>query len=112
MYNRLLADVKEIEVPHVAPDRDHVYHLYMIKTPYRDEMREFLGSLGIPTVINYSRALPFYKAYEYLGHVPEDFPRAQRNQGQILSLPIFPEIKEEQQMYVVEKLKEGLDKMA
>lgn len=107
-YNELLVDVSEIEVPYVAPNRQHVYHLYMIKTDKRDALRQHLNKNEISSVINYSRALPFYKAYEYLGHQPEDFPRAHFNQGIILSLPIFPELTCQQQQYVVGKIKEGL----
>ena len=42
-YNELLADVSEIEVPYVAPNRQHVYHLYMIKTDKRDALRQYLN---------------------------------------------------------------------
>ncbi len=108
VYNELFADVAEVETPFVAGNRDHVYHLYMIKTDKRDQLRQHLNECGVPSVINYSRALPFYKAYEYLGHSPEDFPRAHANQSRILSLPIFPEITREQQEFVVESVKAGL----
>jgi dTDP-4-amino-4,6-dideoxygalactose transaminase len=107
-YNELFADVSEIEVPYVAPNRQHVYHLYMIKTDKRDALRQHLNENEISSVINYSRALPFYKAYEYFGHQPKDFPRAHSNQGLILSLPIFPEMTREQQQHVVDNIKEGL----
>jgi dTDP-4-amino-4,6-dideoxygalactose transaminase len=108
VYDKLFADVSEIETPFVAGNRQHVYHLYMIKTDKRDDLSKFLNQHGVSNVINYSRALPFYKAYEYLGHVPNDFPRAYANQSKILSLPIYPEITLEQQHYVVEKVKEGI----
>jgi len=108
VYDQLFADVEQIETPFVAENRQHVYHLYMVKTDKRDDLRQFLNQHGVSNVINYSRALPFYKAYEYLGHVPDDFPRAYANQSKILSLPIYPEITHEQQNYVVEKVKEGI----
>ncbi len=107
-YNELLADVEGIQTPQVGSERQHVYHLYMIKAERRDALRQFLNEQGVPTVINYSRALPFYKAYEYLGYKPEDFPNAFANQGCILSLPIFPEITPEQQAYVVSCIVQGL----
>ncbi len=53
-----------------------------------------MHKLGIPTVINYPKALPFYPAYTYLGHKPADFPVAFQHQGEILSIPLFPEIGE------------------
>jgi dTDP-4-amino-4,6-dideoxygalactose transaminase len=106
VYNELFAAVDEITTPYIADNREHVYHLYMIKTEKRDQLRQYLNEHGVPSVINYSRALPFYKAYEYLGYSPEDFPQAYANQSRILSLPIFPEITREQQEYVVERVKE------
>src|SRR5215469_14258825 len=94
-YNELLADVGDVITPTVKPDRDHVYHLYVIRTENRDALREHLSQARISTVLNYPKALPFYPAYAYLGHVPKDFPAAYFNQSRILSLPIYPEIPEE-----------------
>jgi dTDP-4-amino-4,6-dideoxygalactose transaminase len=72
-----------------------VYHLYVIRTENRDALREHLSQAGISTVLNYPKALPFYPAYAYLGHVPKNFPAAYFNQSRILSLPIYPEMPEE-----------------
>jgi dTDP-4-amino-4,6-dideoxygalactose transaminase len=91
-YNRLLAGLGDLEIPQVGPDRDHVYHLYVIRTARRDELKAHLAQVGIATVLNYPKALPFYPASAYLGHVPDDFPVAFRNQSRILSLPIYPEM--------------------
>ena len=91
-YDEVLADVGDVITPKVGPDRDHVYHLYVIRTENRDALKEYLTQAGISTVLNYSKALPFYPAYIYLGHVPEDFPVAYFNQSRILSLPIYPEM--------------------
>jgi dTDP-4-amino-4,6-dideoxygalactose transaminase len=91
-YNELLAGIPGLRVPQVAADRDHVYHLYVIRTDRRDALKKHLGDAGISTVLNYPKALPFYPAYSYLGHKPEDFPVAYANQSRILSLPIYPEI--------------------
>ncbi len=94
-YNELLEDVGDVITPTVMSDRDHVYHLYVIRTENRDALREHLSQAGISTVLNYPKALPFYPAYAYLGHVPKDFPAAYFNQSRILSLPIYPEMPEE-----------------
>jgi len=94
-YSELLDDVGDVITPTVESDRDHVYHLYVIRTENRDALREHLSEAGISTVLNYPKALPFYPAYAYLGHVPEDFPAAYFNQSRILSLPIYPEMPEE-----------------
>jgi dTDP-4-amino-4,6-dideoxygalactose transaminase len=94
-YNELLEDVGDVIPPTVKPDRDHVYHLYVVRTENRDALKEHLGQAGISTVLNYPKALPFYPAYAYLGHGPKDFPAAYFNQARILSLPIYPEMPEE-----------------
>ena len=94
-YNELLEDVGDVITPTVKSDRDHVYHLYVIRTENRDALREHLTQAGISTVLNYPKALPFYPAYAYLGHVPKNFPAAYFNQSRILSLPIYPEMPEE-----------------
>lgn len=104
-YNELLAGVGDLVLPKVAPDRDHVYHLYVIRTEKRDALKKFLGDAGIGTVLNYPKALPFYPAYDYLGHKPVDFPVAHANQSRILSLPIYPEIRDEMIEYVAASIK-------
>ena len=100
-YDELLSGVGDIETPEIARDRDHVYHLYVIRTGKRDALKKHLADAGIATVLNYPKALPFYPAYAYLGHKPADFPVAYANQSRILSLPIFPEMTDEMIKYVV-----------
>lgn len=99
-YNELLKGVGDIVTPKLGPDRDHVYHLYVIRTARRDALKKHLAEQGIATVLNYPKALPFYPAYAYLGHTPTDFPVAFANQSRILSLPIYPEITDEMISYV------------
>jgi dTDP-4-amino-4,6-dideoxygalactose transaminase len=91
-YGRLLARIGDVETPKVGPDRDHVYHLYVIRTDRREALKAHLHAAGITAALHYPKALPFYPAYAYLGHRPEEFPVAYRNQSRILSLPIYPEM--------------------
>ena len=104
-YDELLTGVGDITTPKVAPNRDHVYHLYVIRTARRDALRKHLSDAGIPTVLNYPKALPFYPAYAYLGCEPHDFPIAYANQSRILSIPIYPEMTEEMIVYVADAIK-------
>ncbi len=104
-YDKALNGVGDIVIPKIGRDRDHVYHLYVIRTGKRDALKKHLADAGVATVLNYPKALPFYPAYAYLGHKPADFPDAHTNQSRILSLPIFPEISEEMITYVVEQIR-------
>ena len=104
-YDRLLAGVGDIEIPRIGPNRDHVYHLYVIRTARRDALKQHLEAAGISTGLHYPKALPFYQAYEYLGHRPEDFPVAYRNQSRILSLPIYPEMPSDLIRHVAGQIK-------
>ena len=100
-YDALLGDVGDVITPKAVRGRDHVYHLYVVRTENRDALRKHLSEAGISTVLNYPKALPFYPAYSYLGHVPKDFPVSCFNQSRILSLPIYPEMGTEMIDYVV-----------
>ncbi len=104
-YSQALAGIGDIVTPLTADEREHVFHLYVIRTDRRDELKQYLKDNEIPTVLNYPKALPFYPAYSYLNHTPEDFPVAYENQSRILSLPIFPEMEEGQVNYVTDTIK-------
>jgi dTDP-4-amino-4,6-dideoxygalactose transaminase len=101
-YDEVLDGLGDVITPKIGPDRDHVYHLYVIRTENRDVLKEYLTQAGISTGLNYSKALPFYPAYMYLGHVPEDFPVAHFNQSRVLSLPIYPEMTKDMITRVIE----------
>jgi dTDP-4-amino-4,6-dideoxygalactose transaminase len=103
-YDELLKGVGDVVTPEAAPGREHVFHLYVIRTDKRDALRKYLTQNGIATVINYPKALPFYPAYAYLKHSPEDFPVVHANQSRILSLPIYPEMADEMISYVVDSI--------
>ncbi|HEY4954373.1 MAG TPA: DegT/DnrJ/EryC1/StrS family aminotransferase [Gemmatimonadaceae bacterium] len=104
-YDDLLADVPGIRTPARRPGSEHVFHLYVIRSDRRDELRAHLQGCGIPTVINYPKALPFYPAYAHMGHTAGDFPVAYRHQNEILSIPIFPEMSDEAPVEVAEAIR-------
>lgn len=106
MYNKLLADVSEIQLPLLDEDKKSVFHLYVIKTDKRDELKKYLADNGISTGQHYPSALPFLEAYSYLNHKKEDFPVAHKWSETILSLPMFPEMDNVEAVYVCEKIKE------
>lgn len=94
-YNELLAGL-EIITPVVAPDVVPVYHLYVIRTPYRDELQKFLGARGISTGIHYPIPIHLQPAYTDLGYKLGDFPVTEAQSAQLLSLPMFAELTSEQ----------------
>lgn len=95
-YGDLLHGIDGLELPHVASGREHVFHLYVIQHARRDEMAAHLAERGVQTAINYPIALPFLPAYKRFNQLPSDMPMAFRSQSRILSLPMFPEITQEQ----------------
>ncbi len=104
VYDQRLASIPGLSIPPVAKEREHVYHLYVIRHERRDQLKEYLSSEGIESVINYPRALPFLPAYARMKAVERDFPNAWHAQSRILSLPIFPEMTVQQQDRVIKAL--------
>lgn len=105
-YSELLGKVTGVGVPMVAGGREHVWHLYVVRSAERDNLARHLAAEGVQTVINYPAALPFLPAYERLGHSKNEFPNAFRHQGEVLSIPIFPEMSLEQRDYVISALRD------
>ena len=104
-YNAVLAE-RNIVTPTEIEDVQAVYHLYVVRVPdgKRDALQEYLKTQGISTGIHYPIPLPYLKAYAYLGHTPADFPESRRASAEILSLPMFPELRDEQIEYVAGKI--------
>jgi dTDP-4-amino-4,6-dideoxygalactose transaminase len=100
MYYENLAVVKSIRLPEVRQNTNHTFHLFVLQVEQRDALKSFLESKGVHTVIHYPKALPFEPAYEHLSHSMSDFPISAQLQERVLSLPISPEISEEQIQYV------------
>jgi dTDP-4-amino-4,6-dideoxygalactose transaminase len=112
LYNDYLSNMETIITPIIHPDVKHVFHLYVIRTGFRDELIEFLKDNGVSTGIHYPTALPFLKAYRYLGHKPDDFPVAHSYMGEILSLPMYPELTKEQIKYIIKIIYQFFDSAA
>ncbi|HAJ34030.1 MAG TPA: erythromycin biosynthesis sensory transduction protein eryC1 [Candidatus Atribacteria bacterium] len=104
-YNELLINIGGITTPYEADYAKHVYHLYVIRTEDRDKLREELKSNGIATGIHYPIPLHLQPAYNYLGYKRGDFPVTEKASQEILSLPMFAELKEKQIIKIVETIK-------
>jgi dTDP-4-amino-4,6-dideoxygalactose transaminase len=106
-YCDLLKDIPVV-TPAVPKGARHVYHLFVVRVKNREAVMKELSSRGIETGIHYPIALPNLMAYRYLGYGPEDFPVATLYSKEILSLPMFPEITENQLQYVCNQVKNAI----
>ena len=84
----------------------HTYHQFVIRARKRNELQAFLKEKGVETFIFYPRPLHRQKCFAYLGYKEGDFPEAERASREVLALPIYPELKPEQQEYIVDCFKE------
>jgi dTDP-4-amino-4,6-dideoxygalactose transaminase len=105
-YDRLLAGVRDIRLPVEKDYARHVYHLYALRDPKRDALMAFLGEKGVATGIHYPVPLHMTKAYEYLDLKPGSFPVAELAASEFVSLPMFPELNDDQISYVCQCVKE------
>lgn len=96
IYKELLEDVKEITLPYEAEDNHHVYHQFTIRAKKRDELREYLLSEGIQTMVYYPCPLHLQPAFSYLGYKEKDFPEAERAAKEVISLPVYPGLETQQ----------------
>ncbi|HML20710.1 MAG TPA: DegT/DnrJ/EryC1/StrS family aminotransferase [Aggregatilinea sp.] len=104
IYSELL-DGSGVVTPSDTPETQHVYHLYVVRTPQRDALAAHLKQNGIGTAIHYPLPVhlqPFYKAR---GHEEGQFPVAELIVSEILSLPMFPDMTREQIEYVADQIK-------
>ena len=106
LYNKLLTGVDGIEIPKINENVKHVFHLYVIRAANREALQKYLTEKGISTGIHYPTPLPLLAAYKYLNHTPSDFPIASDYMNKILSLPMFPELTEEQIEYITDTIKQ------
>lgn len=104
MYNELLQDSGLI-LPTEMDYARHIYHLYVVQSEKRDELQKHLGENDVQTGIHYPIPIHLQKAYENLGYKNGDFPEAEKQAPKLLSLPMFPELSEDQIKKVCDAVK-------
>jgi dTDP-4-amino-4,6-dideoxygalactose transaminase len=107
-YTLRLSGIPNLKIQQLNSFSSHIYHLFVVETPERDGLQQYLESHGIQTGIHYPTPIHLQPAYGDLGHVPGDFPVSERLGAQMLSLPMFPELTEEQIDFVCIKTSEFL----
>lgn len=108
-YNRLLEPgADSVVLPHEPSWARAVYHLYVVRVPDRDHVRDQLQACGIGTGIHYPIPLHLQNAYQWLGYHEGDFPISEKVASETLSLPMYPQLSLEQQQYVADKVLESV----
>jgi len=101
-----------VALPVEGPGR-HIYNQFVIRVrERRDELREFLAKAQIGTEVYYPVPMHLQPCFSYLGYRPGDFPHAEYAARHTLALPVYPELTDDQQSYVVEKIKTFMDARA
>jgi dTDP-4-amino-4,6-dideoxygalactose transaminase len=114
LYNELLAG-SGVAIPAEMDYGRHVYHLYVVRCPhraYRDELKSYLAERGVGTAIHYPVPIHLQEAYRDLGYQRGDFPVTEACADEILSLPMYPELREDVVREIVKLFKEYEEQQA
>jgi len=104
-YEERLCETEKIIIPVVPAGREHVYHLYVVRVPNREQVMKELGARGIASGLHYPIPLHLQAAYRDLGYSKGDLPATEAVADSILSLPMFPHMTEEMVDFVCTELK-------
>jgi dTDP-4-amino-4,6-dideoxygalactose transaminase len=113
-YDEAFARCRSISVPERASYSSHIFHQYTIKVGNnkRDELKKFLESRKIPSMVYYPAPLHVQKAYSYLGYNDNDFPVTTSLCKEVLSLPMHPDMEKDQLDYITTNVLEFFDKLS
>lgn len=105
LFQDLLSSVPGLRLPVIQHKNRHIFNQYVVRFPERNRLRQFLTEDGIGTDIYYPLPLHLQECYSFLKHRQGDFPISEKAAEETLALPIYPELKEEQQVFVVDRIK-------
>lgn len=104
LYNKLLND-SSLMLPSESSDVKHVYHLYVVRSKNRDELQKWLTHHGVSTSVHYPIPIHMQEVYKKKGYRKTKLRIAEQCSNEVLSLPMFPELTEEEIHYICEKIK-------
>jgi len=104
LFQNLLSSVKGLKLPAVQFQNRHIFHQYVIRVPERDRLRQFLAEEGIGTDIYYPVPLHLQECYSFLKYRRGDLPVSEKASEEVLALPIYPELTEDHQKAVVNRI--------
>jgi dTDP-4-amino-4,6-dideoxygalactose transaminase len=110
LFQDLLPSIDGLKLPTIQYENRHIFHQYVIRVPERDRLRQFLTEEGIGTDIYYPVPLHLQECYAFLNYQKGDFPNSEKASEETLALPIFPELTEEQQTIVVDRIRAFYEK--
>jgi dTDP-4-amino-4,6-dideoxygalactose transaminase len=105
-YADLLADIEGVIAPDVAPYAEHVFHLYVVRVAQRDQLQAYLRERNIGAGIHYPIPCHLQPAFQHLGYKSGDLPVTEQVVDEILSVPMYAELTEGQQIYVADAIRE------
>ncbi len=105
-YNELLKGIDGITLPFERSNGRHVYHLFVIQTSQRSELQQFLQEHEIGTGLHYPVPLHMQECFAHLGYTQGQFPVSEKLGNECLSLPMFPEMTDDQIVYVCDHIKQ------
>lgn len=111
IYTDVLRDVLEVVTPVEKDYAKHVYWLYVIRTKYRDKLQDALTQKGVETIVTYPVPIHLQNAFMYLGLSEGDFPIAEKCSKEILSLPVYPGLREEEIQFIAQTIEETCKKL-
>jgi UDP-2-acetamido-2-deoxy-ribo-hexuluronate aminotransferase len=114
LYDEAFAGCQSINIPERANWSSHIFHQYTIrvKNGKRDELKKFLESKMIPAMIYYPEPLHIQKAYRYLGYEENEFPVTTALCKEVLSLPMHPDMEQEQIDYIILNILKFFNKLS
>src|SRR5699024_9297373 len=104
-YTDQLFGIPQVQTPVEKEGNEHVFHQYTLRVERRDELQAYLKENGIASMIYYPVPLHLQPVFKDLGYNEGDFPVTEKATEDVLSLPIFPELTEDDQQYVIDKIK-------